>query len=99
MDRIVNGLAISWTGAKFVEPAKRTSVVLPETGLLLLIQLAATLQLLLGAVLDQVKVSANAGAQANSAAATLIAGRCNNGGRGIEKGRIKFTPVSCLFGE
>jgi hypothetical protein len=51
-------------------------VVVPETGRELLIQVLERFQLLVPAAeLFQVKVSANAGAQANSAAATLIAAR------------------------
>jgi hypothetical protein len=89
------GLAISWTGAKFVEAAKRTSVVLSETGLLLLIQFFARLQLLLVAVLDQVKVSANAGEQAKSRAATLAA-ELRIKGWLINELRVTLTPFSCL---
>src|SRR5688500_3622880 len=92
MERSVKALPRLWWGEERGEAAKRISTVLPETGGVLLIQLAAVLQLLSGvlALLDQVKVSANAGAVEKSAKTAAMQARANEKRRGDEKTRIRL---------
>src|SRR5688572_18260880 len=90
MERRVKALPRLWLGEERGEATKRMSAVLEETGGVLFIQLAAVLQLLSGVLaLDQVKVSAKAGALEKSATTAATQARPNKERRG-EKTRIRL---------
>src|SRR5688500_2636475 len=92
MERSVKALPRLWLGEERGEAVKRISAVLPETGGVLFIQFAAVLQLLSGvlALLDQVKVSARAGALQKSAKTAARAARRRKGWRGLDRAGIKL---------